>query len=128
MSAILSGEPYGYFDEMALHSFLTFKKAWSYADQPVVSHVNSGGRLKVSVYGTIANVLQLPHLDYKYDATNGADALEYFKKLKSAIAEVTDKKLHLVLDNHTAHKSRVHGTKEYLEENFILHWLPPGSP
>ena len=128
MSAILAGEPFGYFDEMALHSFLTYKKAWSYADSAVVCPVNSGSRLKVSVYGTISNVLHLPLLDFKYDATNAVDALAYFKKLKAAIAGVTDRKLHLVLDNHTAHKSKLHGTKKYLEENFILHWMPPGSP
>ena len=48
--------------------------------------------------------------------------------LQQEVAKVTDQKMHLVLDNHTAHKSILHGTKEYLEENFIVHWMPPGSP
>ena len=124
----MNDEPYGFFDEMALHSFLTFKKAWAYSDTAVVSPVNSGGRLKISVYGTISNVLQLPFLDFKYEATNATDSLAYFKKLREEVAKVTDRKLHLVLDNHTAHKSKKYGTKQYLEDNFILHWLPPGSP
>ena len=125
---IIKDEPYGYFDEMAMHSFLTIKKAWSYEDTPVETPVNSGNRLKLSVYGTISNILPKPHFGYGYKPTNGEDALAYFKILKEEVEKYTDKKMHLILDNHAAHKSRLYGTKQYLEENFHIHWMVPGTP
>ena len=113
---------------MALHSFLTFKRAWSFSDVPVETPVNQGPRLACSIYGTISNILPKACLKTFRESTNGADCLVYLKMLKEEVAKVTDQKLHLVLDNHAAHRSYIHGTKEYLEENFILHWMPPGSP
>ena len=67
---IIRDEPYEYFDEMSL-LFLSMKKAWSYEDTPVVCPVNSGARLKMSVYCCLSNVLPTPFLDYKYQSTNG---------------------------------------------------------
>ena len=62
----MSGEPYGYFDEMGLHGFLTMKKSWSYEHHPIVTCVNSGQRLKMSVYGTICSVVPTPVFTYKF--------------------------------------------------------------
>ena len=113
---------------MALHSFLTWNKAWSYSDTPVETPVNSGSRLACSIYGTISNILPKACLQVCRNSTNGVDCLAYLKMLKLEVAKYTDQKLNLILDNHAAHKSILHGTKSFLEENFILHWLPPGSP
>ena len=125
---IIADEPYGFFDEMALNSFLTMKKSWSYEAEPVVCPVNSGTRLKCSVYGTIGNIFPGPVLDYRKQCTNATDALEYFKLLKKETAKYTDKKLNLILDNHAAHRSIKYGTKAYLQENFELHFSPSGTP
>ena len=124
----MNGLPYAFFDEMALHSFLTFKRAWSFSDVPVETPVNQGPRLACSIYGAISNVLPHAALQVYRESTNGADCLTYLKMLKEEVAKFTDQKLHLVLDNHAAHRSIVHGTKAFLEENFVLHWMPPGSP
>ena len=124
----MNNEPYLYFDEMAIHSFLYSRKAWSYMDEPVQCPVNSGTRLKVSVYGAIGNVQQLPFLDYYYKPTNGIDVLKFLQKLKQRMAKLTDKKVHIILDNHAAHRSNKHGTKPYFAENFITHFMPPSSP
>ena len=113
---------------MALNSFLTMKKSWSYEAEPVVCPVNSGTRLKCSVYGTIGNIFPGPVLDYRKQCTNATDALEYFKLLKKETAKYTDKKLNLILDNHVAHRSIKYGTKAYLQENFELHFSPSGTP
>ena len=128
LEVVMNDEPFGFFDEMALHSFLTFKKAWAYSDFPVETPVNQGPRLACSIYGTISNVLPRACLQIFRDSTNGVDCLAYLKMLKEQVAKVTDKKLHLVLDNHAAHRCVVHGTRAFLEENFVLHWMPPGSP
>ena len=63
---IIRDEPYVYFDEMAMHSFVYKTKAWSYASEPVLVPINSGNRLKVSVYGAIGNVFKYPVLMYRY--------------------------------------------------------------
>ena len=75
---------------MALNSDLTMKKSWSYADEPVVAPVNSGARLKCSVYGAIGNIFPGPVLEYRQACTNGTDALEYFKLLKAETDKYTD--------------------------------------
>ena len=53
---IIADEPYVFFDEMSVHSFMHTKKAWSYRDQPVVAVVNSGRRYSQTVYGAIGNI------------------------------------------------------------------------
>ena len=125
---IMNGEPYGYFDEMGLNSFLTYKKAWAYSDFPVCSPVNKGGRLSTTIYGTISNVLPKACLHFSQRSTNGEDCTAYLKMLKEEVAKHTDRKLHLVLDNHASHRSNLHGTKAFLQEHFIVHYMPPGSP
>ena len=124
----MSGQPFAYFDEMALNSFLTMKKSWSYESEPVVCPVNSGSRLKCSVYGAIGNIFPGPVLDFRKECTNATDALEYFKKLKKETTKYTKKKLNLILDNHAAHRSIKYGTKDYLQENFVVHYQPSGTP
>ena len=52
----------------------------------------------------------------------------YFKLLKETVSKLTDKKLHIILDNHAAHRGIKSGTKAYLAENFIVHFTPVGSP
>ena len=128
LEVVMNDQPFGFFDEMALHSFLTWRKAWSYSDVPIETPVNQGGRLACSVYGTISNILPKACLQITRESTNGEDCLSYLKMLKEEVAKYTDQKLNLVLDNHAAHKSIVHGTRSFLEENFIIHWMPPGSP
>ena len=78
----MNGEPYCYFDEMSVHSFMTKDKAWSLRDQPIVVPVNSGGRLKTTCYGAIGPCFELPVLDYRVECTNGIDFLAYLKMLK----------------------------------------------
>ena len=98
LTFIMRGEPYIYFDQMALHSFMTKNKAWSLNDTPIEVPVNSGSRLKLSVYGAIGNVFDLPVLSYYYNCTNGTDVLEFLTKVKEKADQVTDKKLHIILD------------------------------
>ena len=54
--------------------------------------------------------------------------MKFFQHLKEEVKKYTDKKMHLVLDNHAAHKSVKHGTRAFLEANFELHWQPAGTP
>ena len=77
LSFIMDNQPYIYFDEMALNSFMYKSKAWSFSDAPIEVPVNSGSRLKLSVYGAIGNVFDLPILSYYYNCTNGTDSLEF---------------------------------------------------
>ena len=79
---IIRDEPYVYFDEMALHSFLTKNKAWSFSDTPVLIPINSGQRLKLSVYGAIGNIFDGPILDYFFKPTNGEDVYSFLALLK----------------------------------------------
>ena len=95
---IMSDEPYVYFDQMALHSFMYKNKAWSFSDTPVEVPVNSGSRLKLSVYGAIGNVFELPVLAYYFNCTNGTDVLQFLTLLKEKAEKVTNKKLHIILD------------------------------
>ena len=78
----MNDEPYVYFDEMAIHSFVFLQKAWSFASDPITVPVNSGGRLKCSVYGAIGNCFDGPLLMYREKPTNGEDFLAYLKLLK----------------------------------------------
>ena len=77
---------------------MTKNKAWSFSDSPIEVPVNSGSRLKLSVYGAIGNVFDLPILSYYYNCTNGTDVLEFLTKVKEKADQVTDKKLHIILD------------------------------
>ena len=129
LRVIIRGEPHGYFDEMALHGFLTIKRAWSYEETPVCCPMNGGKRVKCTVYGTISNVLSRPCLMYREKSTNADDCLAYLQMLRAEVAKVTDQKLHLILDNHPAHKAaRYTSVKQYLDEHFITHWMPPSTP
>ena len=65
LEPIMRGEPYVYMDEMSLNSFMTKKKAWSLEETPVVTAVNSGPRLKQTVYGSIGNIFKTAILDYR---------------------------------------------------------------
>ena len=40
VEVVMNAQPFGFFDEMALHSFLTWRKAWSYSDVPIETPVN----------------------------------------------------------------------------------------
>ena len=98
LNFIMRDEPYIFFDQMALHSFMYKNKAWSFNDTPIMVPVNSGPRLKISVYGAIGNIFELPVLAYYYNSTNGTDCLEYLTMIKEKAEKVTDKKLHIILD------------------------------
>lgn len=113
---------------MALHSFLTLNKAWSFADTPVVTPVNSGARLKTTVLGAIGNKFEGPILHYTIESTNGTNVLDFLKILHEKAKVVTEDKLHIILDRHPAHCSRKHGVYEYLNSNFIPHMMPTGTP
>lgn len=67
---------------MAVHSFMYKDKAWSFAAEPITIPVNSGSRLKCSVYGAIGNCFDGPLLMYRTEPTNGEHFLEYLKLLK----------------------------------------------
>ena len=82
LNFIMLYQPYVYFDEMAVHSFMYKDKAWSFAETPITVPVNSGGRLKCSVYGAIGNIFDGPLLMYRTEPTNGIDFLTYLKMLK----------------------------------------------
>ena len=79
--------------------------------------VNSGGRYTQSVYGSIGNVFSQPVLQFS-GTTNSQNCLKYFRFLKEEAARVTDKKLHIILDNAAAHTAVKTGVKPFLEENF----------
>ena len=128
LGPIMRGEPYVYMDEMSLNSFMTKKKAWSLEETPVVSAVNSGSRLKQTIYGSIGNIFKTAILDYRYECTNAIDFLAYLKMLKAKTEEVTDQKLHIILDQHAAHRSVKYGSKTYLYEHFHVHFMVPGTP
>ena len=115
-------------DEMSLHSFMTQKKAWSLEGTPVLAPVNSGFRLKQTIYGAIGNIFPKAILDFRYEPTNATHFLEYLKLLKAKTEEVTDKKLHIILDQHAGHRSVKYGSKQYLYENFHVHFMVPGTP
>ena len=128
LAFIVKDEPYIFFDECAMHGFLTKRKSWSYSDEPILAPINSGYRLKQSIYGSLSNKFDRPHLWYAYRSTNGEDCLEYFKLLLEECRKVTDQKFHLIMDGHKAHYSVKHGSKEFLNQNFIVHQMPSGSP
>ena len=127
MQFIVKDEPYVFFDEMSVHSFMYTKKAWSYRDQPIVAVVNSGSRYSQSVYGSIGNVFKKPILQFS-GITNSENCLEYFKYLKQEADKVTTQKLNIILDNAPAHTAVKTGVKPFLQANFNVHYMPKGTP
>ena len=93
---------------MALHSILTYRKAWSYSDSLVVSPpVNSGVRLKISVYGTISNVLQLPYLSSSLDhRIHGIEATPPIEPLVPELLDVAALPLESL--DHRTHSAPAH--------------------
>ena len=60
--------------------------------------------------------------------TNSENCLKYFRFLKEETVKVTEKKLHIILDNAPAHTAVKTGVKPFLEENFFVHFMPKGTP
>ena len=62
--------------------------------------VNTGRRVKTSIYGGVSNVLELPLFAFHSESTNKEDFLQFLKDVKEEVAKVTPKKLHIIMDNH----------------------------
>ena len=62
--------------------------------------MNTGRRVKLSIYGGISNVLKLPLFAFHKESTNADDFLQYLKDVRDEVAKVTNKKLHIIMDNH----------------------------
>jgi transposase len=123
-----SREPLVYFDESSFHMWLRRSRTWMFPSDPVPIVLNQLRGENVTVYGAIGACL--PGALFRQGAATNEELLLAFLRDLRRHADQTltrRQKLHLVLDNHSAHHTvRVRVLLDQL--NIAPHFMPPYSP
>ena len=121
------GAPLIYLDETTFTSWMHSRKAWAPAGHPLKVTMTKKHGSNFTLIGALsANCLNQYFYGTTVPSTNKETFLQFLLDLKDQIlSEYAGVKPYLVMDNHSAHHSRL--VKPVLEEFFTILWMPSYS-
>lgn len=120
---ILQKKPIIYMDESSLHFHLRNPKTWTTAAFPVIKELGSRRFSGVTVFGAIGESIG-GGLFMTAKSTNTDDCLKFVRLLIDRLRP-REIRPYIVLDNHSAHKTKV--VKDLLDSHFNVLYLPVAS-
>ena len=115
-----------YFDESSFNMWLRGRKTWQHPDEPVKLLINKARGTSVTLYGAIGSDMHKPFF-MSAPATRQDYVVKFLTQLRKFVRHSPQTTLHLVIDNHPAHKTKL--VEEACQRlNIQRHFMPGYSP